>query len=164
MLKLYYKLGQMRFSSLMTVYEEGNREKAREKYGYLPEEAGLQQAEQDFYRYLADIFFPTSDSVYAVWEEGGQYRSALRLEPYRDGLLLSALETAPESRRKGYGKLLVQAVLREIPNRKIYSHVHKKNVPSLALHTSCGFQRISETAAYLDGSVNNRCCTLVYVK
>ena len=108
------------------------------------------------------MFFPTDGVVYAIWEAEGRYVSALRLEPYRDGLLLEALETAPDQRRKGYGRRLILSVLEQFPGVKIYSHVHKRNLPSLAIHEKCGFRRISEQAVYIDGSVNSRACTLCY--
>lgn len=162
MLKLIRSMGQLSFSELMKVYIEGNQEKTEQDWPELPSDVGLQMAEQDFYQYLKEVFFPTKGSVYGIWEEQGRYYSALRLEPYRDGLLLAALETAPEHRQKGYGEKLVRSVLAEMGQQKIYSHVSKTNAPSLKLHSKCGFQRISETAVYLDGSVNSRCCTLCY--
>ena len=154
MLYLAKSLQQLHFSKLMEVYIEGNLEKAAD--------AGLLQAEQDFYQYLHDCFFPTSGAVYAVWMEDGEYLSALRLEPYKDGLLLEALETAPEHRRKGYGYQLMTAVLAEFTGETIYSHVSKRNVPSLAIHEKCGFRKIADFAAYIDGSVNNSAVTLCY--
>lgn len=158
MLLLATSLREVKFSQLMAVYAQSNRENAREFYSQLPEELAVGEAEQDFYQYLKEVFFPTRGAVYAIWEVGGCYVSALRLEPYKDGLLLSALETAPGSRQQGYAKALLAAVL---PGKgKVYSHVGKKNVPSLRVHESCGFQIVSERATYIDGSVNSRCYTL----
>lgn len=162
MLKFYSRLTQLRFGDLMAVYEEGNRENGAECYPNLPPEQQLQLAEQDFYGYLHDVFFSTEGAVYAVWEIGGQYVSALRLEPYRDGLLLAALETKPSERGRGYAKALVRQVLREKGGEVIYSHVSHKNTPSIRVHQACGFEKISDTAVYLDGSVNSRCMTLRY--
>lgn len=154
MLYLAKSLQQLHFGKLMEVYTESNAEKA--------EEADLLQAEQDFYQYLRDCFFTTPGAVYAVWQEQGTYVSALRLEPYKDGLLLAALETAPEHRRRGFACKLIRAVLTEFAEKKIYSHVNKRNLPSLAVHEKCGFQKISDFAAYIDGSVNERAITLCY--
>lgn len=162
MLKIARSLRELNFSQLMAVYEEGNRENGRENY---PQESPHRQLflqEEGFYQYLREVFFPTPGAVCAIWEEAQQYRAALRLEPYRDGLLLEALETAPYCRRQGYGRELIRAVQTCFPGQKIYSHVHKKNRPSLAIHEACGFRRISEQAAYIDGSVNSRCCTFCY--
>ena len=147
-------LWQLRFGDLMEVYIEGNLEKAGE--------AGLLQAEQDFYQYLRETFFATEGAVYALWEVSGKYVSALRLEPYKDGLLLAALETAPRERRKGYAQCLIQAVLVELAGKKIYSHVDKDNVPSLTVHEKCGFRKISDSATYIDGSVDDRAVTLCH--
>lgn len=162
MLKFYSRLSQLRFGDLMGVYEEGNRENGAERYPNLPPEQQLQRAEQDFYEYLHDVFFPTEGAVYAVWEIGGKYVSALRLEPYRDGLILAALETKPEERGKGCAKALIRYLLKEKCGEVIYSHVSYKNIPSLRVHQACGFEKISDTAVYLDGSVNSRCMTLRY--
>lgn len=162
MLLMVSKMKDLHFSSLMAVYEEGNRENGAE---FFPQESPERQqalAEQEFYNYLSQVFFPTPGALYALWEENGKYVCALRLEPYRDGLLLEALETAPEARRKGYAKKLVTAVQAHFGSGKIYSHVGKRNVASLKTHEACGFRRILEYAVYIDGSVNDRCCTLVY--
>ncbi len=162
-MKWIHWLRELSVASLMEVYEEGNRENGAEQYPEESEARQLMLAEQDFYQYLREVFFQTPGAVYAIWEEAGRYASALRLEPYRDGLLLAALETRPDSRRRGYGTLLIQAVLAaQEPGQRVYSHVHKRNLPSLGLHEKCGFQRIAEYAAYLDGSVNNRCCTFLW--
>ena len=107
MLILARSIRDLSFSRLMEVYIEGNLENAEEFYPDLTEGQKLMQAEQDFYQYLNKVFFRTSDAVYAIWEEQGTYVSALRLEPYRDGLLLEAFETAPPSRRQGYAEKLI---------------------------------------------------------
>ena len=162
MLILAQSIRDLSFSKLMGVYIEGNLENAEEFYPDLPEGQKLMQAEQDFYQYLNEVFFRTSGAVYAIWEEQGAYVSALRLEPYRDGRLLEALETAPTSRRQGYGEKLIRAVQKQFSNQRIYSHVGKKNAASLRVHEKCGFRRISEYAVYIDGSVNRRACTLCW--
>lgn len=165
MLIIVESMRELSFGKLMEVYSEGNLENGRDLWPELPEGQQLLQAEQAFYQYLTEVFFITPGARYAILETGGSYVSALRLEPYRDGLLLEALETAPGQRRKGYAESLlrdVQSVLRAQGAVKLYSHVHKRNIPSLRIHEKCGFRRISEIAVYIDGSVNDRCCTLCY--
>lgn len=159
MLKLCYKLHQLSFSRLMEVYLEGNLEKADFSRG-----ESLLRAEQDFYTYLDRVFFRTEGSVYAIWEEGGRYLSALRLEPYRDGLLLEGLETAPDSRRLGYGRCLVTAVQQQFSEKKIYSHIARDNRASRSLHEALGFRKIADHSLYIDGSVNDRCATYLWTK
>lgn len=154
MLYLAKSLQQLRFGDLMDVYTEGNLKKA--------EKTGILQAEQDFYQYLHTCFFGKYGGIYAIWVEENRYVSALRLEPYKDGLLLSALETAPQHRRKGYAGKLMAAVLAKFAPQKIYSHVCKENVASLTVHERCGFRKISDRAAYLDGSVDDKAFTLCY--
>jgi len=147
------------FGKLMDVYLEGNQEKAREVYFDMSESAGLRLAEQDFFDYLESCFYKTKGSIYAIYELDGNYVSALRFEPYKDGFLISALETKTSERRKGYACFLLTEVTSYIDG-KIYSHVSKKNAASLAVHKKCGFRIISDLARYLDGSVNSRAYTL----
>lgn len=161
-LKLACKLKDLSFGKLMDVYAKSNGENGRE---FWPEESPQRQialAEQDFYNYLQQVFFRTDGAVYALLERSGKYVSALRLEPYRDGLLLEALETAPDLRCRGYAKALIRNVLAHTGRRKIYSHVGKGNAASLRTHESCGFRKISDFAVYADGSVNRRCVTFCY--
>ena len=160
MLLIVGSMKELNFAQLMDVYIEGNRENAAESYPSLPEGQGLLQAEQDFYQYLRYDFFGAVGAYYAVWIEDGGYVSALRIEPYKDGVLLAGLETAPCQRNKGYAESLVRQVLRE--EKKVYSHVSKQNAASLRVHEKCGFRRVSEQATYIDGSVNSKCCTLLY--
>lgn len=162
MLKVFDQWKDLSFSGLMSVYEEGNRENAEEFWPDLDSTQGLIRAEQEFYQYLRQVFFPTENARYYIWEEKGHYVSALRLEPYRDGMLLEALETHPDHRKQGYAKQLIRAVQEVCPDGKIYSHVGKRNIPSLKTHESCGFQRIADHAVYADGSVNSRSYTLCW--
>lgn len=158
-------LRELSFEHLMEVYREGNRINGRILAPFDSQERQLRLAEQDFYSYLLEQFFPTPGARYAVWTAGGKYVSALRLEPYRDGLLLEALETAPGERKKGYASALICAV-QEMPEHRgvrLYSHVDKQNAASLRVHLGCGFQILSDCAAYVDGTVSSRAYTLLYV-
>lgn len=162
MLRIVKHPRELSFPQLMAVYREADR---KEGAGTFPEEPELRQlelAEEDFRRYLWEVFFRTPGAAYALWEEEGRYVSALRLEPYRDGLLLAGLETLPEKRGRGYGEKLVEAVQHLPQVSKLYSHVEKSNTPSLALHKKRGFRTISQTATYIDGSVTSRACTLMW--
>ena len=164
MLLICRKLRELDFGQLMSVYVESNRENGEEFWPALPNGQQILQAEQDFYQYLRECFFTTEGAFYGVLVEKGQYVSALRLEPYRDGLLLEALETAPEHRQKGYAKELIRAVLEQPEVHKVYAHVHKGNRASIRAHLGCGFVRSLEYAVYVDGSVHNNSCTLSYEK
>ena len=161
MLQLITKLRDLNFGQLMVVYEEGNRENGVLFHPELPEGQQVLRVEQSFYQYLREVFFPVEGTVYAIWVQNGAYVSALRLEPYEDGLLLEALETAPAYRRKGYAEKLIRAVQREFP-QKIYSHVSKKNTASLAVHKKCSFRQVLDYAKYIDGSVVRNAVTLCY--
>ena len=152
MLHMVRKMRDLDFSALMEIYEEGNRENGEELWPELSAGQQILNAEQAFYQYLRECFFATPEAVYCIWQENGKCVSALRLEPYQDGLLLEALETAPELRGRGYASDLIRAVLQQFGDRKIYSHVSKRNAASLRTHEKNGFHRIAEHAVYADGS------------
>ena len=157
MLNIVKKLEELDFPALMEVYIEGNEEKAAD-YGA----GGLLRAEREFFEYLQEDFFKHAGAFYAVWRVEGRYISALRLEPYQDGWLLEALETAPEYRGRGYAKALVTAVLEYLDGAPVYSHVSKRNEASLRTHYACGFEKYLDHAVYVDGSVSQRAYTLRY--
>ena len=164
MLILAHSLRDIRFGELMAVYADANEEKAFDWLD-LPRGFALELAERDFRQYLNEVFFRTPGAVLALWEAQGTYVSALRLEPYKDGLLLEGLETAPAARQKGYAAALIRSVqdyLKQQGPVKLYSHVNKRNMASLKTHETCGFSLISDHAVYINGSVDYRCCTLSY--
>lgn len=163
MFMMFHRLRDLNFGELMAVYQEGNLEHWHEDYPNFPEGEGILQAEQDFYAYLQQEFFLAKRAVYCVWEEDGRYISALRLEAYRDGLLLEALETRPGFRCKGYARSLLDSALAALSGREglpVYSHVSKKNAASLAVHAACGFQKVLDYGVYIDGSVTHNSVTL----
>ena len=143
---------ELDFDALMQVYLEGNRENGEDLYPEESTERRMELALRDFENYLRDNFFSTKNASYWIWSEDGAYRCALRLEPYADGLLLEALETHPEHRRKGYAKKLISAVLEQLPTgTRIYSHISKRNTPSLATHGACGFYKLLDYSVDTDG-------------
>lgn len=162
MLKIINHPREFSFSRLMEVYEEDNRENGARCFPEEPEMRRLELAEEGFRQYLWEDFFQTPGAFYALWEVEGRYVSALRLEPYRDGLLLEALSTHPAQRRKGYATELIKAVQALSQGEKIYSHVAKKNAASQAVHKKCGFRVVTDHAAYIDGSVNRYAVTLCW--
>ena len=115
---------------------------------------------QDFYGFLSEDFFP--EGICCVWEEKGRYVSALRLQPWQDGWLLEGLQTHADHRGRGYAKKLIAESLRALKLEKVYSHISRDNAPSIAVHISCGFQKILDHATYLDGSVYHTSDTYRY--
>ncbi len=163
MLRIITKMQDLPFGQLSQVYAQSLRE-AAELY-YPGRDDGLLQAEMDMYAYLKDTFFRISGARYCIWEENGCLLSALRLEPYKDGELLTALETHPDYRKMGYAQKLMQAVLKEV-RLDVYSHIDRDNTASAAVHQKCGFEKITNFAVYLDGSVSRKADTYrrIFVK
>lgn len=165
MLSVISSMSQLNIEQLMAVYLEGNIENGEEYFPDLNSDEQIKKAELSFIAYLRDDFFRQKDAAYYMWVVDGVYEAALRLEPYKDGLLMEAVETAPGSRRRGYAHSLICAVfsyLKDKSAKVIYSHVNKRNLPSLRLHEKCGFHRISESATYIDGTVTQNSCTMCY--
>lgn len=160
MLEIVRSMGALDFEELMGVYRESNEENAQDQG------ISVAQVEQNFASYLREDFFRQKDAFYCLWKENGRTVSALRLEPFEDGLLLEALETMSEQRQKGYGKTLTLAALDYVKNeygKPVYSHVWKQNHASMALHGVCGFTQVLDYAKLIDGSVNTSHVTLVHL-
>lgn len=144
---------QLNFRELLDVYQESIQELGKLNYPDFSEDRQLLEAEQDFCVFLRE-FFRVPGATYFLWTADGHYKSALRVEPYRDGVLVEGLETAPCSRHKGYAKRLLEATLQNLPEGKVYSHIKKDNRYSIQVHLTCGFTRISDCSVYIDGSVD----------
>ena len=150
------------FSALSAIYEE--RIFADGKKNYPREDASVQYLleQQTFYSYVRN-FLENQQGIWALWRAEGSFVAACRLEQYQDGFLLTGLETLPSARGKGYATAVVNAALQYAANvgvAAVYSHVAKDNYGSLAVHKKCGFTVISDTALLLDGTAENKSCTL----
>lgn len=165
MLLIISKFSELHFSKLLNVYNESIISAGKERYPFCTDVEQRFRAESDFYHYLNSVFFHQPNSFCAIWAASGEYKTALRLEPYCDGLLLCGLETAPEARNEGFATALLKAVLHNLSEHNIgtvYSHVNKTNVSSLTVHQNCGFQIIKNHAVCLDGSVLHDSYTLAF--
>lgn len=158
MLIICRSLSQLNYRELVGVYQESILKLGKLNYPDYSEDRQLLEAEQDFYLFLKE-FFRSPGAAYFIWAPEGRYESALRVESYRDGLLVEGLETAPCSRHKGYAKMLLEKTLPNLPERRVYSHINRDNRYSIEVHLSCGFSRISDCSFYIDGSVDYHCDT-----
>ena len=161
MLHLVTSAKQLDFPVLMNIYAESLEISARQEDPKEPPALAQMFAEQDFRAYLRDSFFQTKTAFCALWEADGRMVAALRVEPYRDGVIFAGLEVAHDHRGKGYATMLLAETAKTLHGRKIYSHVKKSNASSLRVHEKCGFKVISPSAVYLDGSVMSDSYTLL---
>jgi len=165
MINIITDISQLSFSQWMSVYEESLNKDAKRHYLNLDRNVALLYAQQDLYSYLESVFFSTKGAAAAVWLVDGAYVSALRFEPYQDGYLITAMETKPCMRGKGFAQKLlggVSALLFHQYKLPIYSHVHRDNSASIACHRKCGFVTEYEHALFLDGSFHPECSTMIY--
>ena len=133
---------------LLTVYDESDDSSY----------ADLWDAANGFYEDLS-LFYCCRGAFLSVLALAGRYVSAVRVEPYRDGYLLSCLVTAQNDRRKGYAALLLEKVMEKNPGI-YYAHVDRRNRASLELHRKLGFAVYLDYAVHVDGSVYANSYTL----
>ncbi len=105
------------------------------------------------------LFFRCNRAFVAQWVVHDAPVAAVRIEPYRDGYLITCLETAPQCRRMGYAAALMCAVMEDTPG-VYYAHVDKRNRASLRLHEKLGFRVFLDHAVHVDGSVFTNSFTL----
>lgn len=162
MLKIATSIGALDLGQLCHVYQQSSEEKGAQEYPDFDRGLQILKAEQDFYEYL-QCFFKEPNAFYAVWLADCHYVSALRIEPYKDGVLLEGLETAPNARRRGYAQALIQETFSYLADRgniTVYSHVQKGNAASMAVHRAVGFEICADHAVFVDGSVFQDAYTL----
>ena len=166
MLQIITSRKQLDISQILQVYRQSLQKSGAVNYPQLDDNCQLIEAEQDFYFYLLDFLIEPETYCFA-WNVAGKYASILRVEPYRDGVLIEGLETHPELRKQGYAKKLLNSVL-EYLNRNgtcnVYAHISKDNTASQKTHLSCGFCCVADYAAYIDGSVDYKSDTYLYKK
>ena len=134
---------------LMEVYAESNYENTDYFFPDMTDKAlAVKKVEEGFLTFLRDEFYAGPGPAYCVWEEAGEWVSALRLNELQPGLYyLEALETRPGYRRRGYAARLLQAVIAHLKDRgpvRICDCVSKGNEPSIRTHLVCGFSIVSE--------------------
>lgn len=151
MLLITQDLEYICYSELMRVYEQSNIKHGASKYSRFSSAEQLLSAEQDLYDYLK--FVLVSGGWFAAWITSDGYKSALRLEPFKDGYLITALETAQDDRGRGYADALLHNVVSKFSTVKVYAHIYSNNQISIHLHVKNGFVRIKNYAEFIDGSV-----------
>ena len=156
MLAVVKNFSDLNLRELEAVYSETISNLTATQYDPFPEDL--------FAEDLRNFFSIPGAAVY-LWIENGYVVSALRAEPYLDGVLISYLETAPAMRGSGFAKVLLSAVIEHLESHQIkcvYSHVSRKNAPSLAVHYANGFSSILDYAKLLDGTISWNYYTLQY--
>ncbi|GEM_PF-159599 len=143
----------------LDIYEESSRENAEEFYPQEELTAAVKKVEESFCEFLEE-FFRKPGSCYWILEKNGVYRSALRLSTVEEGFYyLEALETRPDSRRKGFAAELMLGVIGELKKAgpfRICDCVLKDNIPSVRTHEKCGFRIVSEAGEdYLCGGTKD---------
>ena len=151
MLRVIHSMAELPFGNLMDIYAQSNQARGC-CWPVEPKERQIALAEQEFYAYLRQCFFSLPGSRYYLWEEQGRAVSALRSESYGNDILLTALETAPDCRGKGYATALLKAVLQYLGDGNVYVHIQRGNMASVAVHIHCGFIKVKTGARLLDGS------------
>ncbi len=162
MFQAFKSISCIDFRMYKTLYRQRIEELRLQNYRQLNYAEGVLSSEEDFW-YDTDAFLKLGDSFVCIWSVEGKYISALRVEGYKDGYLLTNLETDPDYRNKGYASLLIDALkdyLASCGCKFLYAHIAKRNRLSLMVHQKLGFQSISEVATLVDGTVSSNFYTL----
>lgn len=142
---------ELDFSQLLCLYDKSSEMEQR-------------MFADEFYSYVLS-FLTDQHGTYAVWVDDKKYCSALRIEDYRDGVLIAGLHTGLKMRNQGYATKLMSTVIGILTGSgvtSIYSHVDKRNIASCTVHEKCKFMRISDSAVFLDGTVSWDAWTYCY--
>ena len=166
----FERFEELDFPKLMEIYRESNLENI--PY-FFPEETdrarGLRRVEAGFRDYLKDEFFTGRGRRYYVLADGERWASALRLCPIpgkERAWYAEALETAPDCRRRGYARKLLELLCYALAKGgpfELTDSVSRGNLPSLGFHESTGFTVFQEAAVNpLNGEENPRAKGLRY--
>ena len=153
---------------LMDIYAESNFENTDFFFPDISDKnEATRKVEAGFLDYLKNVFFSREGNDLWVLEEDGLWVSALRTSKLECGIYYpEALETRPDSRRKGYAAKLLSGVLEVLKPEgpfRMYDCVSKKNTASLKTHEKCGFRIVSEKGFdYLTGEYDEHCYGLEY--
>ena len=162
MLLQFTSFSDLDVNQLMRIYRESNTENAAYFY---PDETDLQKAirlcEERFTEYLKEDFYSQAGRTYWVWEEDGQWVSALRTAFINDDLYyIEALETKPEYRKQGYAEKLLLMVIEAFKAQDAFELcdcVSKRNIASLKTHLKAGFSIVSDAGFdYLQNVCNDQ--------
>lgn len=141
------ELSGLNLGRFFAVYEEGIRENAAEFYPEDEPMEAVRKEETSFLEFLKR-FFSKPGSTYWILAEDGVWVSALRLSVVEEGFYyLEALETRPDSRKRGYASKLLNGVIECLKRQgpfRICDCVNKRNLPSVRTHERCGFSIVSE--------------------
>ena len=162
LLKIARDITEISYTQMCEIYETTILADAATNFGAMDSNLAVILAQQDLYGYLRQVFFKVSGARCGFWIVDDVACAALRIEPYDEGYLISGLETAPDKRRKGYAEALVRSTVAYLFAEgvlRVYAHVMKENISSMNLHSKVGFQKISEKATFIDGTVSADACT-----
>lgn len=156
MLHRFDNIEGLDLEKFLGIYSESIRENAEE---FFPDEetASAVKKEEEKFKEFLEEFFSKPGNEYWILEEDGVWTSALRTSLIYEGFYyLEALETRPDSRRRGCAKKLlgeVQDELRKLGAFRICDCVYKKNDPSVQTHLRAGFRIVSDEGCdYLSGT------------
>lgn len=168
MLLQFTSLADINTDQLMQIYIESNTENAAYFY---PDETDTQKAvrlcEEGFLEYLKNEFYSQPGRTYWVWEENGQWVSALRTSLVKENVYyIEALETKPCCRKHGYAEKLLCSIVEQLKTAgpfSLCSCVSKRNLPSLRTHIKSGFMIAKDPGFdYLQNVYDPNCYGMQY--
>ena len=89
-------------------------------------------------------------SVCTVVTDGGRVIAYLAFEKILDEGSIIEIAVAPEYRRQGIARELINASISDNSLKEIYLEVRESNLPAISLYESLGFERMGVRADYYD--------------
>ncbi len=153
-------------AAFLAVFRASSLKNAPSWYPDLPPEQALERYERSYLAYMRGPFW-AEGGILALLADGSGYRSCLRLYPLEghNRFHVEALETRPDSRRRGWGAEVLRRTIRaleaELGRVELVSNTHKTNAASRSAHASAGFVQARDWWEE-DGARDGRQVTLVY--
>lgn len=141
---VFENFDSVNIGEFLNVYKESSEHNSAKWYPEMSEKEALTEYENGYIGYMQNEFFDGRRKLF-VLSDGHKYLSALRLiEISQNRYYLEALETAPEFRKRGYGKELILQTEKHLKSKSgefsVFSHVAKDNTASLNTHFAAGFE------------------------
>lgn len=156
MLKEIRDISELTVSRLFSLYSESMSD-LQKHFSSAAEMA------QSYAAFLTE-FVSSPDRLILIEEANGEWVSGLRaIQSAKGQWFLEAVETKPDCRKQGYGKMLLTDTISHLNTMGMYQitcQISKGNIPSQRLHSAVGFTATNEPSVDPWGNTDER--TILY--
>lgn len=150
----------------LAVYKGSAEINAPQWYPDLPFEAAVQKYESGYWDFMQRSFWEEKGVLLVAHSDSHYVSAVVAYQKENHSFLIEALETAPNERGKGYGKIVLKEMLDFLvhsdSNATVYSFTGKKNIASQRTHASLGMEKLHDYWQDESGTIDNTQITYVY--